>query len=444
MNNKTMLLTGTAAIFVFFIAIAWWILAPAWILLFPHPLSELSQQHVLLLLNQHNVEYKLDSAKNTILVKSSELQKAQVMLAENGQPEEQSSGLEVFNSSDYGLSEFAQNINYQRGMEEELARTIKKLQGIKSARVHLTIKKDSLFDDRKQLPKATVVIKPLTDEAVSPRSVRGIQEIVAAAVPNLEPQKVTLVTDTGQVLSSASLEETKDVPGLEEKYTRQISYLLNGIFNSDDYKISVNVAMDYKKKVTVEENYFPNKSTGTGFLAKRKSVERSGSESTLGEVSKSTRDDEEEYLFSKEHSEIVYSTGEIKKIAVGIVINKTLTENERLNIEKLIFSSLGMVETRGDKISIFITNKPDQNSVLLATDNISLQQAPKVLLSDVDAFLIANKILIIVFLSILLLVILLMFILYKRARSTTERTAIINDVEVKQLSDELKEWLNKQ
>ena len=262
-------------------------------------------------------------------------------------------------------------------------------------------------------------------------------------MPNLEPQKVVLVTNSGQVLSTLSLDEAKDVPGIEEKYKGQVSYLLNGIFNSDDYKISVSVAMDYKKKVTVEENYYPNKATGTGFLAKRKSVERSGGETDLGETSRSTRNDEEEYLFSKEHSEIVYSTGEIKKIAVGIVINKPLLENERLNIEKLIFNSLGMVESRGDKISIFIADKPDQKTLAIAFPDAPMEKPQSIRISKLDTFLIANKIYILITMLVLMLLIALSLVLYIRIRNAAEKSTIVSDAQFKQLSEELKEWMQR-
>jgi flagellar M-ring protein FliF len=440
MNNKSIILAGSIAVFLFFVAIGWWILSPAWVLLFPHPVSEPSQQSILLLLNQKNIEYKLDSAKNTILVKSSDLKKAQIMLAENGQPEEQTAGLEVFNSSDYGLSEFAQNINYQRGMEEELARTVKKLKGIKDARIHLTIKKDSLFEDRKQPPKASVVVTPHSGQILNASSIRGVQEIVAAAVPNLEPQQVVIVTDTGVVLSSNNSDSLQqDSLGIEEKYSQRIAHLLAGILDENEYKTSVNVIVDNKKKVTVEENYYPDMNTGKGFLTKKKVTEKSAADVNVSGVPQVNKSNEEEFVYSKERSEIIYPTGEIVKVTVGIVINKSLSEVDKESITKLIFNSLGMIESRGDKISLFASGKVESSRVLPVVDTPTY--APESRALDVPKDYIASKIYwILAGLFVFLGLFILFFILY--IRSIIKNKSGISEFELNKLSNDLRDWMH--
>jgi flagellar M-ring protein FliF len=440
MNNKSIILAGSVAVLLCFVAIGWWILSPAWVLLFPHTVSESSQQNILLLLNQKNIEYELDSAKNTILVKSTDLKKAQIMLAENGQPEEQSTGLEVFNSSDYGLSEFAQNINYQRGMEEELARTVKKLKGIKDVRVHLTIKKDSLFDDRKQPPKASVVITPHTGQTLNALNIRGIQEIVAAAVPNLEPQQVVIVTDTGIVLSSNNMDSPQqDSMGLEEKYIQQISHLLAGILDEGDYKVSVNVILDNKKKVTVEENYYPDMNTGKGFLTKRKTAEKTTSDPAVSGTPQTNRNNEEEFVFSKERSEIIYPTGELVKITVGIVINKRLAETDKDSISKLIFNSLGMIESRGDKLSLYTGNKVESPRAPLAAKDLSFVSKP--LVSNTSKTYLTERIhWVLIGLFIFIGATFLFLFLY--VSSVRKNRVGLSQLELNNLSKELRDWMH--
>lgn len=438
-----MILAGSFAIIIFFAAGVWWLFSPSWVALFPQPVPESAQQSVLFLLSKHNIDYKVDSAKNIILVELSARKKAQLMLAENGQPEKLSAGLEVFNSSDYGLSEFAQNVNYQRGMEEELSRTLKKLQGVKDARIHLTIKKDSLFEDRKQPPKATVVIKPISGVRFTTESVHGMQQIVAAAVPNLDPSQVVIVTDAGEVLSSSGTDSTgQEASGLEEKYTQRIVNLLQGVLAEGGYKISVNVVMDYKKKTTVEENYFPDANTGKGFLAKRKISDKSTADNTQSSSPQLNKNNEEEYLFSRERSEIVYPEAELVKITVGLVINRSMTDVERDNLIKLIFTSLGMIESRGDKISLFVAPKiqvkSDANLTVDLSASKSIEGNKIQSLSSIDSFVIKYKFVLVSVISVLIIsMLLLLFLVY---RSSKSRTTHLTEFELKKLSNDLKLW----
>ncbi len=444
MNNKSIFLAGIFATILFIVAIGWWLLSPAWVLLFPHPISDQSQQNVLLLLNQKNIEYSIDSAKNTILVKSADLKAAQTMLAENGQPEEQKVGLEAFNSSDYGLSEFAQNINYQRGMEEELARTIRTLKGIKDARVHLTIKKESLFEERKQTPKASVVVTPFLNQTITAVQVVGIQEIVSAAVSNLEARQVVVITDAGVVLSSSDENLVQQgADGIESKYNQRISHLLLAIMDESEFKVSVNVVVDKKKKVTVEENYFPNVNSGKGFLTKRKIAEKKQSASASPDESDNSKSEEVEYLYSKERSEIVYPTGEVVQITVGIVIAKPLSESEKTNITKLVFNSLGMVEARGDKVSLFSSAKSKQeDNVVSMSDAAPAELSSPVLpVKEVStqARIIENLDLFVMeFIACLIFFFIAFQVYLMRAKKSA---ANLNEAEMAKLSNDLKSWM---
>ncbi len=444
MNNKSFFLAGVFAIILFFVAVGWWLLSPAWVLLFPHPISDQSQQNVLLLLNQKNIEYSIDSAKNTILVKSADLKAAQTMLAENGQPEEQKVGLEAFNSSDYGLSEFAQNINYQRGIEEELARTIRTLKGIKDARVHLTIKKESLFEERKQTPKASVVVTPYLNQIITAVQVVGIQEIVSAAVSNLEARQVVVITDAGVVLSSSDENLVQQgADGIESKYSQRISHLLLAILDESEFKVSVNVVVDKKKKVTVEENYFPDVNSGKGFLTKRKIAEKKQGASTYSDESDNSTSEEVEYLYSKERSEIVHPTGEILQITVGIVIAKPLLEAEKKNISNLVFNSLGMNEARGDKVSLFSLEKNKRENNVVSKGDASPVKLPSPVLPEKEVSIQTRVIenLDLIFMGFVASLVLFFIAFQVYLMKAKKRAADLSEAEMFKLSNDLKSWI---
>lgn len=444
MNNRNILLTGFAAVIVVIVAIFWWMITPSWTSLYPNALSNSAQQVVLQQLGVNGFDYKLDN-KNIILVKSDDFRNIQSLLSEKGLPEEGAAGLEIFANSDYGLSDFAQNINYQRGMEEELSRTIKKIKGIKDARVHLTIKKDSLFEERKQKPKASVVVSPYDGQVLSHQSIKSIQEIVAASVANLEPANVVVITDVGMVLSAgdSAIDAIEGGQSLEDKYTNQVNELLGLILPKDSFKVSVNVLIEQKKKVTIEENYFPDMSTGKGFLVKKRSSETGGYEQSSIAQKTSNKTNDEEYVFSKERSEIVYPEKEIKKIAVGLVISKEVSTEKLKNIEALIFNSLGMSLDRGDTVTSYFAHPVNENSNPLSIEYEIKSEAKIGKTEDINNVdYLQSKTGYIFMLMILFMGSSIIFmVLYLISRKSNSK--LMPDAELNRLANDLSAWANR-
>jgi flagellar M-ring protein FliF len=357
MNKNQIYTVGFITAAVVVAAIFWWFLAPAWRPLFTHQISDESSREVSHLLGNQGISYKYRENDSAILVRSEDFAKAQRLLADNGLPKQAGSGLEIFNNSDYGLSEFAQSINYQRGVEEELARTILRMQGIKDARVHLTIKKDSLFEDRKQEPKASVVLDFKDGVTYSPNKVRGVQEIVSAAVPNLRPELVTVVTNQGMILSSSDPSGVTENKSTEDKYKAILDDLLDGFVGQGKYKLAVNVQMDLTKKTTIQEKVLPEGGAGkSGYVLRSKSTSRND-EIPSGRQGIVQTSSDEEFIFSKEKSEIVYPVGAIARVSVGIVIFEELTQDMKASMEDLVFAALSMDKERGDRISIVSTGR---------------------------------------------------------------------------------------
>lgn|GEM_PF-5297471 len=419
----------------------WWALAPNWVPLFSYTLSETSQKEVIDLFSKEGVAYKINQENHSILLREEDIQAAHKLLGTNDLPKDTSSGLEVFNNSEYGLSEFAQNINYQRGMEEELARTIMRMNGVKNVRVHLTIKKDSLFEDRKQEPKASVVISFKEGVSYESSRVRGVQEIISAAVPNLPPKNVVIITDKGDIISASdSNESTTASIRAEAKYRAILTDLLDGVLGDGRYKLSINVLTDYKKRVSVKETYYPD-TGGKGFLVKRKSSTRTSGDSVSEPVNTGQNSSEEEYIYSKEKSEVVYPIGDVTKISVGLVVLGSLNQNTHNAVENLIRSALGMDNSRGDTVNIITT---DSKAIEETTASIPLDASePKAIASAqaVDEKDTVKKyfyffISLSIVLSILLI---LIFILYAKAKKNNRS---LSNAEKQQLVSDLIKWMN--
>jgi flagellar M-ring protein FliF len=442
MNNRQIFLAGITTVAFLLVAAIWWMLAPSWVPLFSYTLPESSKKEVLDLLNQEGINYKIDAANNSILMKSQDIQSAHKLLANNDMPKAASDGLEMFNNSDYGLSEFAQNINYQRGMEEELARTIMRMNGVKNVRIHLTIKKDSLFEDRKQEPKASVVITFKEDIFYDASKIKGIQEVISAAIPNLPPKNVVIVTDKGDILSTTEGGDSSSTIGfIEAKYRLLLTSLLDGVLGEGKYKLSVNVHMDYKKRVSIKENYYPDSSSGKGFLAKKKSTSRTETDAGSGVTSPAQNTSEEEYLFSKEKSEIVYPIGEISKISIGLVVLDSIDQNSREAIGSLIRTSLGMDSVRGDSINII---SADLRANLDTTSNLTEdKRSPEILSKEANAPR-ENKITQYFYISLALIFCffassILFLSLYIKAKSNSAKP--LSPAEKKQLVSDLIRWV---
>jgi len=452
MNSKKMILTGVSFVFFVVIAIVWWLLSPTWLPIYPGQVLGSSQNEVVDILNKKGIEYKVDKKTNQLLLRSHDLAKAQSVLSENGLPKEQGSGLEIFNNSDYGLSEFAQTINYQRGMEEELARTLRRMSGIKNARVHLTIKKESLFEDRKQEPKASVVLSLKSGFTLDQEKILGVQEVIAAAIPNLDANKVVIVTDAGHVLAGSEADTSVNRLGsVEQKYTNTVTELLQDIVPAGMFKVSVNVIVDNKKKTTIEENLYPDLNNGKGFLLRKKMSEKSPEANMDGHRGGSQTQSEEEYIYSKEKSEIVYPTGEITKISVGLVISMPIALSEQEAINRLIFESLGMNAERGDRVSIYVKSavvpnaeqkEGDDNTLISRSGSESFTSAELVLDSRENKFVhyLKSKIFMLFTLCVTLFILSNLFlILWISGKNKAQRQ--LTEAERKSLVADIKQWI---
>lgn len=160
---------------------------------------------VVKVLEAKKIAYRLADGGTTILVPSDQADKARIELVGSELPMRGQVGFELFNQSDMGLTEFAQKINYQRALQGELARTLLMLDGIHSVRVHLGLAERSLFRDEQSSPKASVALVLKPGNVLTESRVGGIQRLVAGAVPDLAPDAVAVLDETGKVVSRAEL-----------------------------------------------------------------------------------------------------------------------------------------------------------------------------------------------------------------------------------------------
>jgi flagellar M-ring protein FliF len=196
-----------AAILIF--GLARWASAPAWVPAFTGvPLENVSEMTEKL--TQANVQFRLEQGGAQVLVPASELAKARVTLAKAGLPAAGRPGLELFDQPSWGMTDFTQRINYRRALEGELERTMGKMRGIETAKVHLVMHEAESYGAGDKPTEASVVLTLKSGERAPADVVKGIAHLVASSVEGLSSERVTIVDDAGRLLSQA---EEPDVAG---------------------------------------------------------------------------------------------------------------------------------------------------------------------------------------------------------------------------------------
>ncbi len=353
--NKLGLIVGLIGLLFCAALGVWWILQPSWQPILDSAKSPQSRLEIRNKLMEWGQSFKEDPETGNILVRDTDLLALRAKLSANGIPEERSPGLEIFSEAEYGMSEFTQRINYQRAIESEIANTIRSFADVNSARVHLTIPKQSIFRDEKSVPKASVTIKPKPGQTLTKAQVHGISKLVAASIDGLDPASVIILNNYGEVISANAEDPNQELKqskfDAERYYAQKARELVHGIAHTDDIKISVNVIYNFDKVKSIREQFLPKAPGEFGHILKSKhQITKSTDENNLNASTNTIT--EEEYLYSKERSEIEHAPGEIQKLSIGIVVMRRLPQETINSIINVVTSGLGMDTSRGDTITV--------------------------------------------------------------------------------------------
>ena len=255
---------------------AWWIMHPPYGVLF-RDLRESDAAEITTALSQMQVPYRLADEGKTILVPDEQVYDTRMKLVSQGVPKGGSVGFELFKDSDYGVTEFAQRVNFQRALQGELERTISSLTEVTSARVHLTIHHAGLFEHDQETSKASVTIDLRPTKHLDAREVVGVQRLVASAVEGLVPESVVVLDDKGVVLSGNPADGSVSVGDRLDQQTRmqtelrtRVGQLLHRVLFSDDFTVSVDVRLNYDHVKQVSERLLAQGRDGNGLLVREK------------------------------------------------------------------------------------------------------------------------------------------------------------------------------
>ena len=265
-QQKVLLMVAVAAIIAIAVAASTWLKQADYRILFSN-IGERDGGAIIAALDQMNVPYKFNESGGAILIPGGKVHEVRLRLASQGLPKSGGVGFELLENQKFGISQFAEQINYQRGLEGELARTIQSIGAVQAARVHLAIPKPTVFVREELKPSASVLLNLYPGRSLEPSQVAGIQNLVAASVPNLATTSVSLIDQSGAMLSQlksklteAGLDPTqlRYVQEIESSAIKRIEAILEPIVGKGNARVQVAADVDFSQSEQTAETHRPN------------------------------------------------------------------------------------------------------------------------------------------------------------------------------------------
>jgi flagellar M-ring protein FliF len=388
------------------LGLAWWVQRPLYRPLFTN-LSPHDAAAIVDALRAEKVAFQLEDGGRAVLVPAERLYELRLELASRGLPEGGGVGFEIFDRQTLGQTDFLERLNYQRALQGELGRTISQLGGVESARVHLALPERSLFVAADRKPSASVVVKLVQGRTLARAQIDGIVHLVAASVEGLDADAVTVVDESGRILTpdrrgaegpGPSGDTLEYQQTFERSVEDRIESMLGAVVGRDKVIARVAATLDFARVERTEEAVDPDR---TALQQSRTMREQSvgmrptagvaGAAANLtndttaaaaaGDAPKTDRRDETQtYEVSKIVSRTVAPAGAVKQLSVAVLVDGTYEEKdgkrtfvprapeELERLKALVKSAAGLDEARGDKVEV--ASVPFQTEPLPAGEGV--------------------------------------------------------------------------
>ena len=236
-------------------------------------------------LSQMNVPYKHADGGGAILIPAERVHDVRLRLATQGLPRGSVTGFELMETNRFGVTQFQERLNFQRGLEGELTRSIQALSSVQGARVHLALPNQNGFFREQQKPSASVLVSLHPGRILDRAQLAGIVHLVASSVPELAPSAVSVLDDTGKLLSQSpdaageegiNAQQLLYVQQIEQQYARRIMEILEPVVGRNNVKAQVSAELDFSRTESTSEQFRPNQTPDSGAIRSQQVLESSG------------------------------------------------------------------------------------------------------------------------------------------------------------------------
>lgn len=322
-------------------------------------------------LKKNGYSFKLTDDKKTILVPASQRDDMRLYVAENDLIQNSNPGFELLDNMQLGSTDFKNNLTKQRIFQGELTRSIEKMDGIKSVRVQLAQPERSIFEDKDEIPSASVMLILDPGYKLKSSQVKAIKNLVAYSIPRLTPEKVFITDQFGNTLSDETSKNSNDMEsfkaGVEKDTAKKITTVLEEIVGRGNVSVQVNADIDFNSAKATIERYIPLDEKGEGVLTSTQSEienyenpnnqnpqqpENPNSGVPNKNLNYAKEKSSTSYSVSKEVKHIVYAPGTVKRLTIAVAVNKILTKPEKEELQNLVLSAAGVDYERGDVITV--------------------------------------------------------------------------------------------
>lgn len=328
-----------------------------------------------------DVEYELVDGGRTVLVPADQVYDIRVGLSGEGLPNS-SEGYALLDRQGITTSEFRQRIDYQRALEGELSRTLRAIDGIESATVHLALPEESVFIDQPTEPTASVLVRKSGSAAITSDQVAAMVHLVASSVKGLDPENVTVADASGAVLSAAGVGSAAGAGGggshseaaaaVEQDVGASIRNMLARVTGPENVAVSVQAELDLTERQATTESFDSSQDGGVVIAEKvanetYSGVDETGSTGVLGpdgapldstntagsESSYSKDDAERTYAVNRTVESTTITPGSITRLNVAVLVDEeAVTEEQRAAIETMVGTAAGIDLARGDQVTV--------------------------------------------------------------------------------------------
>ncbi len=408
MGSKLLLVAGIAAVIAVMVVFWLWSQQPDYRVLFSN-YSDKDGGAIVAALEKMNVPYKFSDSGTAILVPAAQVHQARLKLASDGLPKGGNIGFELLENQKFGVSQFVEQVNFQRGLEGELERSIQSIGAVEVARIHLAIPKPSVFVRDQQKPTASVLLNLRSGRSLDAQQVSAVVHLVASSVPDLPTANVTVVDQNGNLLSDTSKKmgnknldpaQLKYVDDVQQSIVKRVESIITPIVGLKNVRAEASVEIDFSVQEQAAETYKPNQQPDTAAI---RSMQTNETTSSNGEPSgvpgalsnqppanatapitspaaatnpdgtaannatptNSEKNLTTNYEVDKTVRYVQQPMGGVKRINVAVVVNnmpvvgkagkvtyRPLTAAEKTQINDLAMQAMGFNKERGDSLTV--------------------------------------------------------------------------------------------